>query len=470
MSKQMSSPIEELDGAEKSSLSIESSPSVENKKLLRKVDLRVLPMLFIVYFAAFLDRVNISNALTLGLPKDLGLVGYQSNIALTIFFVPYVLFEIPSNILMKRFKPHKWQWIVSGCILAFGVIMLAQGFVQSYGGLLATRFCLGLAEAGIFPGSLYLISFWYKREEAQRRFSVFWCSVLTANMSGSLLASAIANINGVRGYSSWRWIFILEGIFTILVGIVAYFLLADFPEDVKWLTEEERNWVIVRTGREKDFVQHIEMGDILHFFAQPKNILGGLMYFAIIVPTYGFAYFGPTIVKTLGYSTVQTQLHTVPPFAAALALALILAFLSDRTRVRIPYIIFCSALTIAGLITLINVHHSFPVQYAAIHLVALGSFSAGPIVICWFVMNLHGHAERSIGTAWMISFGNTGGFISTFAFLASDAPRYIKGYTICLTLAVVGFLASCLYGLLIWRGNKKLRSTSEQGKAVYYSL
>ena len=326
-------------------------------------------------------------------------------------------------------------------------------------------------------------------------------------MSGSLLASAIANINGVRGYSSWRWIFILEGIFTILVGIVACFLLADFPEDVKWLTEEERNWVIVRTGREKDFVQHIEMGDILHFFAQPKNILGGLMYFGkyhvfpeqsvilLIISSQllsfrhtvhwsinhtslnllpncalGFAYFGPTIVKTLGYSTVQTQLHTVPPFAAALALALILAFLSDRTRVRIPYIIFCSALTIAGLITLINVHHSFPVQYAAIHLVALGSFSAGPIVICWFVMNLHGHAERSIGTAWMISFGNTGGFISTFAFLASDAPRYIKGYTICLTLAVVGFLASCLYGLLIWRGNKKLRSTSEQGKAVYYSL
>lgn len=106
-------------------------------------------MLFLVYLAAFLDRVNIANALTLGLPKDLHLKGNQSNVALTIFFVPYVLFEIPSNIFLKKFKPHVW---LSGCILAFGIVMLCQGFVHNYSGLLATRFFLGLAEAGVFPG------------------------------------------------------------------------------------------------------------------------------------------------------------------------------------------------------------------------------------------------------------------------------------------------------------------------------
>lgn len=135
--------------AEHEPTTLECPPTINEKALLRKIDIRVIPMLFLLYLAAFLDRVNIANALTLRLPQDLHLKGNEPNVALTIFFVPYVLFEIPSNILLKKFKPHVW---LSGCILAFGIVMLCQGFVQSYSGLLATRFFLGLAEAGVFPG------------------------------------------------------------------------------------------------------------------------------------------------------------------------------------------------------------------------------------------------------------------------------------------------------------------------------
>ncbi|MCJ1332624.1 hypothetical protein MMC10_009317 [Thelotrema lepadinum] len=476
----------ESDGSEK------QSPlffMADEKKLLRKIDLKVMPMLFVIYVAAFLDRVNISNALTMNLPKDLHLIGIQENVALTIFFVPYVLFEIPSNILLRRFKPHIW---FSSCILFL---------VQNYGGLLATRFLLGLAEAGIFPGSednrrptlrkskvliqpgFYLISFWYRREEAQKRFTVYWCSVLTANMFGGLLASAIANMNGIGGYSNWRWIFILEGIATMLIGITAFFFVADFPENSHWLTEEERHLVLDRVSQSRpDPTQRITLADVALFFRSPSNIIGGVIYFgepnpvypyappflsvhllfypsprlptAIIVPTYAFAYFAPTIIKALGYSTVQTQLHTVPPVAAALALALILAYLSDRTQLRSPYILFCSALTISGLAILISVHNTFSAQYAAICLVAMGAFSAGPLVICWYVMNLQGHAARSIGTAWMISFGNTGGVVATFAFLATEAPGYTQGYAACLAVSAVGLVAVLAYAGMVWRGNK----------------
>jgi len=167
---------------------------------------------------------------------------------------------------------------------------------------------------------------------------------------------------------------------------------------------------------------------------------------------------------------VQTQLHTVPPVAAALALALIIAYLSDRTRLRLPYIAFCTSLTVIGLAILFSVHNSFSAEYGGIHLVAMGAFAGGPIVVCWFVMNLHGHAERSIGTAWIISFGNTGGIVATFAFLAADAPHYTKGYTICIAVVAVGFLATIVYGLLVWRENRKARAASEQGPATYYSL
>ncbi|KAF6236749.1 hypothetical protein HO173_005040 [Letharia columbiana] len=452
--------------AEKAPATLQGPSTIDEKALLRKIDIRVIPILFIIYLAAFLDRVNIANALTLRLPKDLHLKGNESNVALTIFFVPYVLFEVPSNILMKRFKPHVW---LSGCILAFGIVMLCQGFVQSYSGLLATRFFLGLAEAGVFPGCFYLISFWYKREESQRRFTVFWSSVLFASMFGGLLASAIANMQGVRGYSSWRWIFILEGIATIIIGIGAYFLVADFPADASWLSAEEKEFVIARTGTDEGAAPPITVRQIVSFFGNVKNIIGGFMYFAVIVPIYSYSYFAPTIVKTLGYSTVETQLHTVPPAAAALALCLLSAYLSDRLRLRFPFIFFGFLLTIVGLAILLTTHGGFHLRYLGICFVAMGCFSAGPIIVCWYVMNLNGHMERSIGSAWMIGFGNTGGFVATFCFLAKDAPFYHIGYSICMGATCIGALAVVLYaGLVILENNAaRKRDGKEHANKMY---
>ena len=186
----------------------------------------------------------------------------------------------------------------------------------------------------------------------------------------------------------------------------------------------------------------------------------------------GFSYFAPTIIKTLGYSTVQTQLHTVPPVAAALVLALIIAYLSDRTRLRAPYIAFGILLTVVGLAILISIQDSFSAKYLGLHLIAMGALACGPIVVCWFVMNLHGHVTRSIGTAWLISFGNTGGIVATFSFLQADAPKYIKGYTVCLVITVVGALAAIGYGLLVWKENRELKKVAAEGngEVVYNSL
>ncbi|KAL6714541.1 High-affinity nicotinic acid transporter [Lecanora helva] len=442
---------------------------INEKALMRKIDLRVIPVLFIVYFAAFLDRVNISNALTLGLPKDLHLKGMQPNIALTIFFVPYVVFEIPSNFLMKRCKPHVW---LSGCILCFGIVMMCQGWVQNYSGLLATRFLLGLAEAGIFPGSFYLISFWYKREEAQQRFTYYWCSVLAASMFGGLLASAISNMDGIQGYSSWRWIFILEGIATILIGIASYFFISDFPSESKWLNEDERAFVISRSGSNEAQGMRITYRDILFYFADPKNICGALLYFAMVVPIYAYAYFAPTIIKALGYSTVQTQLHTVPPVAAALALCLIFAYFSDRFRLRSPFIAVGIALCITGVGILLTVHgrNHFSVEYLGICFVAMGAFATGPIVVCWYVMNLVGHTQRSIGTAFMISFGNTGGFVATFCFLSRDAPNYHTGYSVVMGCVCLGAASAAMYALLIMWERRKMVMSGEKGSRQWLYL
>lgn len=141
-------------------LQVQCPSHISQKRLVAKIDFRVIPILSIMYLLAFLDRTNIANASVFGLQKDLGLTGNQYNTSLTIFFVPYIIFEIPSNILLKKLKPNVW---LSACMFLFGLITVCQGLVQGYGGLLATRFFLGLAETGMFPGSFYLIGMWYKR-------------------------------------------------------------------------------------------------------------------------------------------------------------------------------------------------------------------------------------------------------------------------------------------------------------------
>ena len=210
------------------------------------------------------------------LPKELGLVGNQQNIVLTVFFAPYIVFEIPSNIIMKKISPQIW---LSACITGFGIIMLCQGFVKNYSGLIATRFFLGLCEAGIFPGSFYLISFWYKHEESQKRFTVYWSTTIFAGAFGGLLASAIGKMDGIRGLSNWRWIFILEGIATILIGILALFFITDFPKEAKWLSEKERAFILHKTRHDESHAVPVTTKDVLKFFTKLKNWVAAIMYF-----------------------------------------------------------------------------------------------------------------------------------------------------------------------------------------------
>ncbi|KAL2018910.1 hypothetical protein VTK56DRAFT_10277 [Thermocarpiscus australiensis] len=202
-------------------------PHTTERRITTRIDLHLVPFVIVLYLMAFLDRVNIGNARSFGLEAELGLTGVDYNTSLTIFFVPYVLFEIPSNVLLKHFSPRVW---LSLCCIGFGAVTCFQGLVQSFGGLLATRFFLGVFESAMFPGCFYLLSSWYKRSEAQKRFSLFFSSTSLAGAFGGLLASAIGKMDHVRGYRGWRWIFIIEGCFTAAVGLVFLFTFPSFPE------------------------------------------------------------------------------------------------------------------------------------------------------------------------------------------------------------------------------------------------
>ncbi|KAG0138120.1 major facilitator superfamily domain-containing protein [Tuber indicum] len=434
---------------------VKPGPNAAERKLLAKIDIRLIPILTILYILAFLDRVNISNAAIFGLKGDLDLGGVEYNTALTIFFVPYILFEIPSNILMKRLRPHIW---LSLCMFLFGLVTCLQGFVQNYGGLLATRFFLGLFEAGMFPGCFYLIAMWYKREEAQKRYSFFFSATTLAGAFGGLLASAIGKMDGMQGFRGWRWIFILEGLLTCTLSFLCYFLITDFPEEASFLSEDEREFVKARlladvghSGRETD----LGVKDIPDVFKDYKIFVGGLMYIGLVVPAYGYAYFAPTILKDLGYSAIQTQLRSVPPWVCAFAFAMTNAAISDHLKRRFAFTMLPILLAISGFSVLLAVHDNVKVQYTALFLVAMGCYSAMPVIVCWFNLNLGGHRRRAVGTAWQIGFGNIGGIIATYSFISKDAPRYTKGYAICLGFACLSAISCVVYYVAITRENMK---------------
>ncbi|PNS14078.1 hypothetical protein CAC42_6591 [Sphaceloma murrayae] len=438
------------------------------RKLMTRVDMRVIPFLCILYLLAFLDRVNISNANVFGLSAELGLDGNKYNNALVIFFVPYILFEIPSNILLKKFKPHVW---LSICMFGFGLVTLIQGFVVNYSGLLATRFWLGIFETGMFPGCFYLIGMWYKRSEAQKRYSFFFSSTTLAGAFGGLLAAAIGKMEGIAGYRGWRWIFILEGLLTCVVSFAFFFLIPDFPEEAKWLNEEERSYIKARleadqgkSARERKLTGK----DVLQVFKDVKVWLGGLMYFGLIVPAYGYAYFSPTIIRSYGYSPIQTQLHSVPPWAVAFGFSMIMAYISDKTRHRFAFTMIGTFIGVIGFSILVSVFNRKNLQYASLFLVTMGTYSTMPIIVCWFNMNLGGHHRRSVGSAWQISFGNIGGIIAVYAFLAKDAPRYIRGYAICLGFTALAIVSCIAYFICCrWQNRQRDKAPVDVGLTEY---
>ena len=299
---------------------------------------------------------------------------------------------------------------------------------------------------------------WYRRHEAQRRYSFFFNSTTLAGAFGGLIAAGIGKMDGVANYKGWRWIFILEGLFTVLVSFVFWFMLPNFPEETKWLAKDEKEFIAARlridqgpSARDRS----ITWKDVKNVFKDYKVIVGGFMYFGLIVPAYGYAYFSPGIIQGYGYSPIETQLHSVPPWAVAFGFSMGIALLSDWKRHRFIFAIIAICIAIVGFGILIAVHDNTQLQYASLFLVAMGAYTAMPIIVCWFNMNLGGHHRRSVGSAWQVGFGNIGGIIASFAFREADAPEFVSGYSISIAFTILSIIACCIYGAACYMQNKK---------------
>ncbi|KIW91245.1 uncharacterized protein Z519_08141 [Cladophialophora bantiana CBS 173.52] len=429
---------------------------VSERHILLKCDLNLLPMLCLLFMCTILDRVNIANARIQGLEKDLHMHGQDFSVVLFVFFILYILLEIPANILIKKIRPSVF---LSLSVFTFGVVTMCQGLTRSYAGLVVCRVILGGLEAGVYPGSIYLMTMFYKRHEFQWRLNIFYGSSLVTGAFSGLLAYAIAHMDGIAGYGGWRWILITEGLITIAVAIPAYWLLPDWPETAKFLNEDERQFWAQRLASD---VKSIEMNildrqAIKRCFGDVKIWIASFAYFCILTTSYGFAYFLPTILLELGWTSTKAQVMTIPLYAVGTVVCLSCAFVSDYLKHRFLFIVGgCVLAIIAYAILLSYFSVSVGVRYFALYILECGIVVAQPGIVGWLSNNLGGHYKRGVGIAMQLAIGNIGGIVGSNIYLQSEAPTYPTGFGTGVRLLSAGALASCV---LLWylRRENKLR-------------
>ncbi|TFL02117.1 MFS general substrate transporter [Pterulicium gracile] len=437
---------------------------IDEKKLIRKIDLALIPWLSVLYLLSFLDRTSIGNARLYGLEDDLNITNTQYLLTLTIFFFSYAIFEVPSNVFLKRLRPSVW---LSFLMLFWGVFMTLQGIVTNYRGLLAMRWFLGVFEAGLFPGVNYYLSCWYKRTEFGIRAAVFFSAASISGAFGGLLAAAIAKMDGVGGKPAWAWIFILEGLATVVAGAVSFWIIQDFPDEAKFLTEEERTVVIRRLQGDDQFSaagEKLKWKYIWSSLVDWKTWIGMLMYAGSVMPLYAFSLFLPTIINQIGYSSTRANLLTVPVYAFACIITCVVGFIADRKgrRGRFNLGLFC--LGLAGYIIL-AVSRKPALSYFATFLATCGIYPVIPNTIAWMSNNVEGSYKRSVSLGMVISFGNINGAVSSNVYRTKDKPWFTLGHGLVLMYICFGILATGYYEWAVNRENQK-RARGERDEVI----
>ncbi|KAL2106942.1 hypothetical protein VUR80DRAFT_5922 [Thermomyces stellatus] len=441
-----------------------SFPESRKKAVVRKIDIRLVPLLTFLYLFSFIDRANIGNAKIEGLEDDLKITPQQYNIALSVFFIPYIVFEVPSNYILTKFK--KPSTYIGGIIVAWGTVMTLMGIVQNFGGLVAARFMLGVTEAGFFPGAVYIISQWYLPNEIQTRIAIFYSASALAGAISGLLAFAIARMDGVGGLNGWRWIFLLEGIATVLAGLLCFFFLIDSPETSAWLEDDEVRFLRLRRLAQVGMVQKkktagkktVEWKILRSVLTDWQIYFQALIYISSTVPNYGMKFTMPQIIKNMGYKSSNAQLLTIPPYCAGAISAFLSAMFADRFTWRMPFIVGPLSVLVTALAILFSfssdVKGHVAAMYVGVVLAQIGTYPLLPGISSWIGNNLAPSWKRSIGLAWLLAAGNIGSLIGTNIFLDREGPRYPTGYGTSLGIICLAMVVACVLEFCFWTMNK----------------
>ncbi|EAU30176.1 conserved hypothetical protein [Aspergillus terreus NIH2624] len=449
-------------------------PEESRKRIFRKVDVRLVPMLAVLYLICHIDRANIGNAKIEGMIEDLNMTGVQYNTVLSIFFVPYVLLEVPSNILLKKFKrPSTYLGIL---VLSWGIVMTCTGLVKNFGGLMAVRVLLGIFEAGFFPGAIYLCSYWYMPKDLALRISYFYCASALSGAFSGLLAAAIARMDGAGGVEGWRWIFILEGLATVAIGVACFFMLIDTPAlSKRWLSPEEIRYLelsmLIKQGGRVDHEASFQWKDLYMVLTNWRVYMQAYFLFAQSALSYGTKFTLPTITKAMGFSATNAQLTSAPPYVAAAVSAIVFAKISDRFFWRMPFVAIPMIIVVVAYAVIVSLKGALEanrgVAYFAVVLAVVGIYPIQAAAASWNANNIAPASRRAIGIALMNCVGNTGGILGSFMYLEKESPKYYTGFGISLALGGTGFFMALLLEWTYKVANAKKAELVDEARTRY---
>ncbi|KAL1306430.1 hypothetical protein AAFC00_005130 [Neodothiora populina] len=450
-------------------LSEEELKTIE-KSLKRKADLTIMPIIGILYILNYIDRQNLAAAKLQGLMEDLDMNTQQFATAVSILFVGYLPFQIPSNVIISKIT-RPGAYICTATVI-WGAISAATAAVQSYQALLAVRVILGIVEAVFFPGVIYLLSAWYTKQELGKRFAGLYIPQQVGNAFGGLIAAGVLKLDGVHGIAGWRWLFIVEGTATVGIGLLCIFFLPEYPYNARMLKPIERDLAVWRLEKEAGATEANEnIGAWKGFLIGLKDPkLYVIIFMNMMSQVQGsIANFFPSIVNTLGYGKYETLLLTAPPYVLAGFVYYGITWYSDRTNNMFRVIVVCICIACCTYIIALSTLNT-GARYTAMMIMPFSS--VGPQLMLYKIISQHlprPVAKRAAAVAMTNAIGGISNIWMSYLFIG--APHYYPAFGALFAAALIFLITIICYRLHVSRENKRLDNGGEDAlKAMRFGI
>ncbi|POY74708.1 hypothetical protein BMF94_2183 [Rhodotorula taiwanensis] len=434
----------------------------EEKALLRRLDVVLGPLVCVLYLIAFLDRSQLGNAASAGMLTDVGAPVNGLSVTASIFYVTYVTFEPLWTTIMKTVKASR---MLPAVVIAWGAVVLGNGFIKNYPSLIACRLILGLLESALTPCLFLILSLWYQRNELAWRTAIMFVAAAVSGVVGGLVCAGFIKLDGHLGLRGWEHIYVWLGVITIVLGMISPFFIADSYHTAWFLTPRQKLLMRVRDLHAAEYrgKQDFSWGEVKRAFKDPIVYISGAMQFGFDICLYGFSTFLVVIVKALGYSTINSQLLTAPVYAWAAIVYLVCAAISDRKDMRFWLIFPTGCVTIIGYVLLVAVQHSTAVSLFACFLCATGIYSAVGLNVSWNAISNAGDRKRATAIGIQQLVGNLGGVVAGQIYRSTDKPYYRLGHACSLGAMVWAICWMFVYVAVLKKRNaRKLALTEEE--------
>ena len=414
---------------------------------MRKVAWRLVPFLCLIYVVAFIDRINIGFA-ALTMSKDLGLTPAMFGLGAGIFFIGYFLFEVPSNLILHRVGARRW---IARVMITWGIISTCFTLIHSAGSFYILRFLLGVAEAGFFPGIILYLSFWFPKRWRGQVTAGFMSAIPVASFIAAPLSGVLLQMNGIAGFKGWQWMFIVEGVPSVILGFVVLKFLTDAPTKAKWLKTEQRDWLVKEMAAESGTPERHSLKEVLGTLISWKVMQLALVYFGLTTGLYGIELWMPQMLKGFGLSDLHVGFVSAIPYLVAICTMGFWAKHSDKTGERYWHVAIACAVGGGGLL-LAGLFHDYHVLVVLLLSIAIAGVMAARPPFWAMPSDFLTGQKAAAGIAAINSIGNLGGFLGPF--LIGWARQATGSFTTGLMISAVTLLASAMFVISLRRSAK----------------